>query len=171
MNGNEWLSYIRKRKPRYAMSRVKLIERFANKGARKSDFVQFGPIYQLYEYAFILGFHRKLRIPLPASSSDKSDFAPFEKWNDKGIVNYILMLLLSHSPTIEEIDLDFRIMEHENDEEVKEKFNKLINILEEYANGGFSLIQEKFDSNPYFFNDSFAFTILLREISEGKLLN
>lgn len=171
MNGNEWLSYIRKRKPRYATSRVKLIERFANKGARKSDFVQFGPIYQLYEYAFILGFHRKLRIPLPTSSSDKSDFAPFEKWNGEGIVNYILMLLLSHSPTVEEINLDFQIMEHENDEEVKEKFNKLINILEEYANGGFSLIQEKFDSNPYFFNDSFAFTILLKEISEGKSLN
>lgn len=171
MNGNEWLSYIRKRKPRYATNRTTLIERFANKGARRSDFVQFGPIYQLFEYAFMLGFHRRLRIPLPDSSSEKSDFAPLEKWNGEGIVNYILMLLLSHSATIEEIDLDFQLMEHESDDEVKKKFNKLIDIMEEYANGGFSLIQEKYDSNPYFFNDSFAFTILLKEIAEGKTLN
>lgn len=165
------MAYIKKRKPRYAISRIKLIERFANKGASKSDFVQFGPIYQLFEYAFMLGFHKRLRIPLPDLSSDKRDFAPLEKWNGDPVVHYILMLLLSHSPTVNEIGLNFQEMEHETDEVVKDKFNKLIDIMEEYANGGFSLIQERFDSNPYFFNDSFAFTILLKEISEGKSLN
>lgn len=170
MNGSEWLTHIRKRRPQYALNRSKLIERFANKGASKSDFVQFGPIYQLYMYAFMLGFHKRLRIPLPSSPSERKDFLEIGKWQPEGLVNYILMLLLSQSTIREELGLNFKLMESLQNDEVKEKFNSLIKVMEEFANGGFSLLQEKFDLDPYFFNNSFAFPAFLKEISDGKVI-
>jgi len=169
MNGNEWLTYIKKKRPQYAVNRVKLIERFANKGASKSDFVQFGPIYQLFMYAFILGFHQRIRIPLPVSPDERKEFVEIGKWQPDGLVNYILMLLLSHSPTREEIGLDFIQMESMENDEVKIRFKKMIRVMEEFANGGFSILQEKFELNPYFFNDSFAFSALLKETADGKI--
>jgi hypothetical protein len=168
MNGHEWLNYIQDRRPEYAVSRKPLIERFANKGNSKGDFTQFGPVYQIFMYAFMLGFHQHERIPLPRPASERTPFLEIGKWRPDGLVDYLLMLLLSHPPILKEAEIDFVAMEDMTEEEVKSKFNHLIKIMEEYANGGFSIIQERYDSNPYFFNDSFAFAMLLKEVAEGK---
>jgi hypothetical protein len=168
MNGNDWLAYIKKKRPYYANGRSDLIMRFANKGTTRIDYVQFGPIYQIYMYAFMLGFHQRLRVPLPTGTSEKKNFNMMAAWQPEGMVDYMLMLLISHSPTVNEIELDFVAMEGQEDNLVEDKLDKLVKILEEFANGGFSIIQAKFDSNPQFFSDPFAFSLLLKETVDGK---
>lgn len=170
MNGHEWLSYLKDRRPNYAISRASLIERFANKGKSKSDYVQFGPIYQLFMYAVILGFHRKERIPLPSSPSERTEFISIDRWQPEGLVHYLLMLLLAEQAIQEEIGLDYMAMEEMEDNEIKDKFKGLVKIMEEYANGGFGIIHDRFESNPDFFSDPFAFPSLLKELADGKLI-
>lgn len=169
MNGHEWLNYLKDRRPNYSLSRVRLIERFANKGKSKSDYVQFGPIYQLFMYAVMLGFHRKERIPLPASPSERTEFISIDRWQPEGLVHYLLMLLLAEKSTQDEIGLDYMAMEDQEDDEIKDKFKHLVRIMEEYANGGFGILSDRFDSNPDFFIDPFAFPSLLKELADGNL--
>lgn len=65
MNAQEFRAQILLKKPRYAKSRIPVLEAFANKGQSKSDYSQFGPIYELYIYAFALGLKKRLKLPLP----------------------------------------------------------------------------------------------------------
>ncbi|QHT68701.1 hypothetical protein GXP67_19660 [Rhodocytophaga rosea] len=169
MNGHEWMKFIKERRPEYAINRKPLIERFANKGSSRGDFTQFGPIYQIFMYAFILGFHKGDRIPLPKAANERNEFLEIGKWRPEGLVDYIIMLLLSHGTILHEIGLDFNDMEDMDEEIVKSKFTHLIKVMEEYANAGFGIIQERFELNPYFFNDPFAFILLLKEVGDGKL--
>ncbi len=169
MDGHEWLKYLKERRPEYSINRTTIIERFANKGDKKSDYVQFGPVYQIFMYAFMLGFHQSERIPLPESPSERKDFRLIEGWKPEGLINYLIMLLISHPPVMKETGIDFVEMEDMEESDVKKKFNHLIKIMEEYANAGFGIIEERFETNPYFFNDSFAFMILLKEVADGRL--
>ncbi|WP_339792523.1 hypothetical protein [uncultured Imperialibacter sp.] len=170
MEGLKWLEYIKDRRPEYPEIRMKIIDRFAQKGdkSRIGDYVQFGPIYQLYMYAFMLGFHKKERIPLPTEKKMRKEFYPLGDWKPSGMVSYILMLLLSSPHVIREADIDFGLMEDMPNEEAEKRFDKLIIILEEHANAGLSILEEFFEKDPYFFNDPFAFAILLKDITEGK---
>lgn len=169
MEGLDWLEYIKDRRPEYPEIKAKVIDRFAHKGdkSRTGDYVQFGPVYQLYMYAFMLGFHKKERIPLPEKKFRK-EFYPLGDWKPSGMVSYILMLLLSSPPILEEATIDFAVMDDMSNEDVEKKFDKLIEIMEEYANAGLGIMEERFQQDPYFFNDPFAFTLLLRDITEGK---
>ncbi len=168
MDGQFWLKYLRERRPQYAKKHIPTLERFANKGQSNSDYTQFGPIYQIYMYAFTIGFHQRERIPLPKSTDDRTTFLEIGKWQPIETVNYILMILISHDPIREELDFDLMEMEEMEENEVKEKFKGLIHIMEEYANAGLAIIEEQFESDRYFFQDSFAFMRLLKEVADGK---
>lgn len=170
MNGYEWFNYLKERRPEYALSRVALIERFANKGKSKSDYVQFGPIYQLFMYATMLGFHRNERIPLPSTPSERTEFIAIYRWQPEGLVNYLLMLLMADKSIQEEIGLDFMAMEDDEEAIIKDKFKHLVRIMEEYANGGLGILGDRFETNPDFFSDPFAFPSLLKEIADGNLI-
>lgn len=171
MDGLKWLEYINDRRPEYPEIRSGMIDRFAQKGdkSKTGDYVQFGPIYQLYMYAFMLGFHRNERIPLPSDKKARKPFYPIGDWKPTGMVSYIVMLLLSFEPVLEESEIDFSVMEEMSDEEVEKRFNKLIGIMEEYANAGLGILDEQFQKDPYFFNDPFAFALLLKDVAEGKI--
>jgi len=168
MDGQYWLKYLRERRPKYAKKHVSTLERFANKGKSKSDYSQFGPIYQIYMYAFILGFHQRERIPLPHSPEERITFLEIGKWQPIETVNYLLMILISHDPIRDEIGLDLISLEEMTDSDVQETLKNLINIMEEYANAGFSILEERFESDKYYFQEPFAFMRLLKEIADGK---
>lgn len=169
MNGHDWLSYLKGRRPKYASNRIGLIEHFANKGRSKSDYVQFGPIYQFFMYAVMIGFHRRERIPLPIAAKERIEFVSIDGWYPPGIVNYLIMLLIAEKSIQEEIGLDLMEMENMEDTAIREKFKQLVTIMEEYANGGMGIISERFERDPYFFSDAFAFPSLLKEIADGQL--
>lgn len=170
MNGHEWLSYLKDRRPRYASSRAGLIERFANKGRVKSDYVQFGPVYQLFMYAVMLGFHRRERIPLPTASTERIEFVSIDRWQPEGLVHYLLMLLIADSSIQNEIGLDFMTMEDLSEVEVQDIFKHLVRVMEEFANGGLGILNDRFETDPYFFSDPFAFPSLLKEVADGGLI-
>ena len=65
MTSQEFKSNLLIKRPRYANSRIPIIEVLANKGSRNSEYSQFGPIYELYIYAFMLGLKNNLRLALP----------------------------------------------------------------------------------------------------------
>lgn len=169
MNGQKWIEYLQDRRPEYALNRKPLIDRFANKGASRGDFSQFGPIYQIFMYAFMLGYNQNERIPLPKPTAERTSFLPIGKWYPQELVHYLLMLLLADSVVLNEAKIDFIAMEELSEEEVKNRFNTVIKIMEEYANGGLGILQERYESNPYYFNDSFSFIALLKEVADGKL--
>ena len=64
MTSQEFKSNLLIKRPRYANSRIPVIELLANKGSRTSEFSQFGPIYELYIYVCMLGLKNNLRLAL-----------------------------------------------------------------------------------------------------------
>ena len=168
MDGQFWLKHLRERRPQYAKKYIPTLERFANKGHSRSDYTQFGPIYQIFMYAFMIGFHQRERMPLPKSPDERTTFLEIGKWQPTETVNYLLMTLIAHDPIRDELDFDLMVMEEMEEEEVKEKFRGLIRIMEEHANAGLAIIEERFESDRYFFQDPFAFIRLLKEVADGK---
>ena len=64
MDSLEFKSKIFLKRPRYANIYKDIIDALANKGSSKTEFIQFGPIFQIYIYVFFLFFYRNERISL-----------------------------------------------------------------------------------------------------------
>src|SRR5690606_24512555 len=112
MNSQEFKNNLVTRRPRYANSRIPLIEALANKGSRSSEYSQFGPIYELYIYAMMIGIKRKSRLPLPPRNLT-SDFLEIGKWKrESSLVDFLLMVIFTQSE-----DLNFSWNELEDIEE------------------------------------------------------
>ena len=86
MNSETFKNLITIKRPRYAKSRIPIINAFANKGKSKSEYSQFGPIYELYIYAFILGLKKNIQLPLP-SRNLTVDFVEIGKWKDRWLTH------------------------------------------------------------------------------------
>ena len=81
MDAQEFKSVLLLKRPRYANSRKPVFEALANKGNRKSEFSQFGPLYELYAYAFTLGLKINSRLVLPPREAT-TDFLEIGKWKN-----------------------------------------------------------------------------------------
>lgn len=71
------------------------------------------------------------------------------------MVNFILMALLAKS------GLDLNELEEMEEKQVEAELTGLSKLLEEYANGGFNLIQTKLKQEPSFFDNEFCFLTML----------
>ena len=158
MNSEAFKNLITKRRPKYAKSRIPMIEAFANKGKTKSEYSQFGPVYELYIYAFILGLKKKIQLPLPPANSTM-DFYEIGKWKSgSSLVDFLLMTIFSHC---EEIGFKWNELEDMEETELNSTVDKIITFIESYANGGLHYLQEEFNENrlinsPYLFVDLLA---------------
>ena len=158
MNAQEFRAQILLKKPRYAKSRIPVLEAFANKGQSKSEYSQFGPIYELYIYAFTIGLRKRLKLPLPPSSLTQ-DFVEIAKWKrDSSLVDFLMMIVFSNA---EEIGFDWNHLEDLDEKELKKTINEIIEFIESYANGGLEYLQQEFEANnllnsPYLFVDLLA---------------
>jgi hypothetical protein len=171
MDSNDLLSFLKGKRPKYSIQYEDLIGQYANKGNSYPGYAQFGPVYQLFMYAFVLGFQNGERIPLPSASNQKKDFLELGKWQPDGLVNYLLMLLIGDENVREEADIDVEQLDELDDDELKRRFSKLITAMEEFANGGFRIIQSERDNNPDQFRDPFAFIILLKRYTDRAIPN
>ena len=100
MNSEDFKNLIKVKKPRYAKSRIPVLEAFANKGKSKSEYSQFGPIYELYIYAFVLGLKKKMYLPLPTRNLT-ADFVEIAKWKSgSSLVDFLIMILFTHCDDI-----------------------------------------------------------------------
>lgn len=142
MTSQEFKASILIKRPRYANSRIPLIEVLANKGSRTSEYSQFGPIYELYIYAFMLGFKKNLKLPLPPRDLT-TDFMEIGKWKrDSSLVDFLLMIIFTKS---EEIGFDWNDLEEMEEAELNQVTSKIINFIEEYANGGLEYLHGLLD--------------------------
>lgn len=158
MNSEKFKNIIIQKRPRYANSRKSVIEAFANKGQSKSEYSQFGPIYELYIFAFVLGLKKKLFLPLPTRNST-SDFLEIGKWKSgSSLVDFLLMVLFTHS---DEIGFNWNEIEDMGDKELSETVNNMVSFIESYSNGGLEYLQTEYEQNnlinsPYLFVDLLA---------------
>ncbi|QTY26352.1 hypothetical protein [Flavobacterium sp. CS20] len=159
MTAQEFKSAILMKRPRYANSKIPVIEAFANKGQSKSEYSQFGPIYELYIYAFRLGLKKGLRLPLPPRNSTR-DFVEIGKWKrDSSLVDFLLMIVFSHS---EEIDFDWNDLEDMDEKELNQVVSNIVEFIESYANGGLQYLQEEWE-NDNLINSSYLFVDLMND--------
>jgi hypothetical protein len=166
MDSQEFKNRIFSKRPRYANIYKDLIASLANKGNRKTEYIQFGPIYQIYIYAFFIGIHRNERISLPSREST-TDFLELGKWKPDSLVHFILMSLFSN-------DSDLGIsnwndLEDMEDNNIDSFVRTLVKTIEEYANTGFSYLQTRFEEDRNIFNETYVFADILKDIVEDKV--
>lgn len=156
MTSQEFRSNILSKRPRYANSRIPLLDALANKGSRSSEFSQFGPIYELYIYAMMLGIKRNTRLSLPPRNLT-TDFLEIGKWKrDSALVDFLLMIIFSNADK----DLGYNLNDLEDLEEgeLNKVISNVLMLIEEYANGGLEYLEKlwekgELENSHYMFID------------------
>lgn len=157
MDSQEFRDAILLKRPRYAKSRIPVLDTFANKGNKKSEYNQFGPYYELYIYAFTLGLKKKAFLPLPPRNLT-ADFIEIGKWKrDSKLVDFLLMIIFTNS---EEIGFNWNELEDMEEKELNEVVSNIISFIEGYANGGLDYIQKEWEEDKLL-NSHYLFVDLM----------
>jgi len=165
MDSQDLKNRIFSKRPHYANIYKDLIAALANKGNRKTEYIQFGPIYQIYIYALFIGIHRNERIPMPSREST-TDFLELGKWKPDSLVHFILMALFSRKS---ELGITtWNELEDMEETDIDSFVRILIKTIEEYANAGFSYLQSRFDEDRNVFNETYVFADILKDVVEEK---
>jgi hypothetical protein len=161
MNSQDFRNTIFSKRPRYAKSRIPVFETFANKGNKKSEYNQFGPLYELYIYAFTLGLKLKISIPLPPRNLT-TDFLEIGKWKrDSKLVDFLMMIIFTNC---KEIGFTWNELENMEEKELNDVISNIISFIESYANGGLKYLQEQWEEGKLL-NSHYLFVDLLAENS------
>jgi hypothetical protein len=164
MDSQEFRNAIFSKRPRYAKSRIPVFETFANKGNKKSEYNQFGPLYELYIYAFTLGLKTKTNIPLPPRNQT-TDFLEIGKWKrDSKLVDFLMMIIFTHC---EEIGFTWNELEDMEEKELNTVISNIIIFIESYANGGLKFLHNQWEEGKLL-NSHYLFVDLMAENSTFK---
>lgn len=159
MTSSEFREMILKKTPKYSLSVEYLFAKLANKQG-KGEFSQFGPLYELYVYAFYLGLKIDSRIELVSGSNAKK-FVEIGGWkNASPLIDFLLLTIFSRS---DEIGFDWNELEDMDEKELTEVVRKIITFIEEYAYGGLDYLKNKFD-NGELDNSQYLFVDQLSEL-------
>jgi len=114
----------------------------------------FSNAYELYMYATMIGIYKDKRVPL--NKQDSHRFWNIGNWKNDDIIKFIIMSLFAKSQEnlIEWEDLE--------DDEVRKRIRGLIELMQEYANGGLEYIHSLMEEDPDYFDDT-AFVRLLSD--------
>jgi hypothetical protein len=160
MTSNEFKDKILKKTPKYSISVEYLFEKLANKQG-KGEFSQFGPLYELYVYAFYVGLKINSRIEL-ASGINAKKFVEIAGWKASSpLIDFLLLTIFSRS---NEIGFDWNELEDMEEKEIDDVVRKIITYIEEYAYGGLQYLKNKFD-NGELDNSQYLFVDLLSELT------
>lgn len=161
MTSSEFRELILKKTPKYLVSVEYLFEKLANKQG-KGEFSQFGPLYELYIYAFYIGLKIGSRIEL-ASGSNAKKFVEIAGWKSSSpLIDFLLFTIFSRS---EEIGFDWNELEDMDEKEIGEVVRKIIVFIEEYAYGGLIYLKNRFD-NDELDNSQYLFVDILTELAD-----
>lgn len=138
MNSQEFRNNILLKRPRYANSRIPVLEAFSEKGSRNADYSRFGPIYELYIYAMMLGIKQKSRLPLPPRDLTK-DFIEIGKWKrDSSLADFLLMVIFTQT---DDLNIDWNELEDMEESDLNKVISDVVTLIEEYANGGLEFLE------------------------------
>ena len=150
-----------KKTPNYpTIYRQNILDRFSRVGGGPTEktFSQgkfFDNYYECFIYAAMLGMQNNYRLPLDRAK-DGTKFIEIEYWKPRQLTLYIFMSLLAVS------DIDLIALEEMDENQIDDKAFDLMKLLEEYAHGGFDLINSKIKDNPQFFDTPFSALNFLR---------
>ena len=166
MNSQEFRQEIDIKRPKYLEKYLPLMEAISNKGAvGGGDYIKFGPFFQTYMYAFMIGYHLG-ECNFISGTGETRDFAPINHWKPAELADYIIMLILSESD--EKLGFSWERFEDMNEEESKAAVAMIIRRIEGYANTGLNYIQNKFNNEKDEFRSPNVFINLLREVVDDK---
>lgn len=117
----------------------------------------FNAGYEIFIYAFFLGLYAGERRPLVGSTQKFGQ--PVGFWGNvtqKGRHPYGKIRQYIFAALVVKSDIDFIALE-KGESTAEDAVRKLINTMEEYANAGFYLMNEKMQSVPDFFYESQGF--------------
>ena len=164
MNNQDFRQEIENKKFRYLTKYASLMDQISNRGTTKGgDYIQFGPYFQTYMYAFMIGYHLGDCIPV-AGAGETKDLVSLSTWKPNELVDYILMLMFSEPK--EKLGFSWAELETMNDDQVKQCISTVIKRIEGYANAGLAHIQKIFNEDKEEFRDPFVFMNILKEVSE-----
>ena len=155
MNSQEFRNNLLLKRPRYAVSRIPVLDAFSEKGSKSSDYSRFGPYYEIYIYALMLGIKNKQRLPLPPRDLTK-DFIEMGKWKrDSSLIDFLLMVIFTQT---NDLQIDWNELEDMENDQLNKVISSVVTLIEEYANGGLEYLEKlwekgELDSSHYMFID------------------
>ncbi|MDB2385580.1 hypothetical protein N9V96_03835 [Polaribacter sp.] len=155
MNSQEFRNNLLLKRPRYAVSRIPVLDAFSEKGSKSSDYSRFGPYYEIYIYAMMLGIKNKQRLSLPPRDLTK-DFIEMGKWKrDSSLIDFLLMVIFTQT---DDLQIDWNELEDLEDDQLNKVISSVVTLIEEYANGGLEYLEKlwekgELDTSHYMFID------------------
>lgn len=164
MNSKELRDKILDLKPHYKNEYREMIDAISKVGEKsgKGNIAQFGPYYQTYMYACVIGLRKGESKHLEAGA-EKTDFAPMQKWKPAPLRDYIIMMLLNRSSDYGYSWID---LEGADDEKVISFVRALADELEGYANTGLEYLMNLWKNQRLLFQSPTVFVDILTELSE-----
>ncbi len=150
----DFIKRFETRKPEYPVKyREGIIDRFALVGGGDDELKNrtgkvFSNVYELYMYAAMLGLLRDYR--LPVEGLETKGFIEINAWQPPELRQFILMSLLARDKGV-----DLNLLEDLEDSDAEKELTSLKRLLEEYAHGGFDIIDSKIRAEPMFFEGEF----------------
>ncbi len=157
---NNLIETLEGKNPAYSNRYRGIMEKYAMVGGNAEKLKEetgrfFSNAYEFYMYAASIGMRKEYRLPL---SGETSTAWNVKNWRPVDIVHYLLMGLLDKS------GIDFNEFEDMTHEQASSVTTSLRIALEEYANGGFDMIQSKLKEDPYYFDNEYGFVLFLKEL-------
>lgn len=131
----------------------------------------FGNNYEFFIYAFFLGLYNNELIPISDGTKKERFGQPIQFWGNKANVvgrkDFSLIQEYIFTAAVAKSDIDFIALDKGEISE-DEAVRSLIQVMESYANGGFTLIKEKLEDNPNYFLQPTSFLNLILTINQSK---
>lgn len=132
-----------------------------------------GAGYEPYIMAFFIGLYEDKRLPLSTNTDDLKGLGqPLQFWGNldskkyrkaySGLRSYIFIALVART------DIDWIALD-KGDIKVASVITSLIETMEEYANYGFSVMEDKLKEDPSYFFSNRSFLDLFLQITEKKI--
>ena len=121
-------------------------------GKSSSTYGKFGAFYELYLYAFAIGYFSNRRCK--KIDDDPQTFNMISEWKSghQTIFKNFFSALISNKALSEEAGFDLLTLSEMNDKELDIPIRNMIQIFEEYANGGFEILNEMLEENSEVFS-------------------
>lgn len=136
---------------------IKTISQFGGgaEGDKYTNAKSFSNVYELYVYSFYLGLSRQKRFPI--SSEDKlRTFWRMDNWKPKELTLQLIVCAIAETEAFDLIHV-----EQLEEPELRTEVKKVLNTVEEFANGGLQIINMELKDNADALEDELFFVRLL----------
>jgi hypothetical protein len=125
-------------------------------GNKYTNAKSFSNVYEFYIYAFFLGLSHEKRFPINSEDNLKT-FWSMDNWKPKELALQVVVCAIGETD-----DFDMNLVEQLSENEVRNEVKKILKTVEEYANGGFQIINKEIQENIEVLEDELFFIKLMK---------